>query len=209
MNKNRHKVFKLSVTASIVFFVGALVACGFRQQAFAGHDTKSREPLRNYAVVWENKLTRSGLPYKDSGWQWLRDHGTNTIVTFRPQHDVDYEKFGFKRVLRIPLSGTQVPTDEQVNQFLAFIQDPANWPVDIHCSAGKDRTGMMAALARYAIDGWPMDKALAESRLYRDGHDLPEKRVAWLESWAANHKPGGYRSSNWKASAPAQSEGAR
>ena len=208
VNRSRQRVFKLSVTARVVLIAGVLATWGF-QQALAGHDQKVGEPLRNYGVVWENELTRSGLPHDKSGWQWLRDHGTNSIVTFRPEHDVDYEKFGFERVLRIPLTGTQVPTDEQADQFLAFIQDPANWPVHIHCSAGKDRTGMMAALARYAIDGWPMDKALAESRLYRDGHDLPGERVAWLESWAAKHKPGSYRSSNWKAPAPTQPEGGR
>jgi hypothetical protein len=48
-------------------------------------------------------------------------------------------------------------------------------------------------LIRYGIDGWPLDRALAESRTYRSGENLPEERLAWLESWAAKHKPGSYR----------------
>lgn len=191
MNRNRRGLFRTSVTAGIVFLAAALVAFGLRQE-FARQDTKAQEPLRNFGVIWENKLTRSGMPRSESGWQWLRNRGTTSIVTFRTENDVDYGKFGFERVLRIPLKGTQVPTDKQADQFLAFIQDPSNWPVHIHCSAGKDRTGMMAALARYAIDGWTMDKALTEAKLYREGHALPGEKVAWLESWATKHEPGSY-----------------
>jgi hypothetical protein len=51
----------------------------------------------------------------------------------------------------------------------------------------------MAALARYSIDGWPMEKALEEARSYRHGEDLPPKRMAWLCNWAAKLKPGSYR----------------
>jgi protein tyrosine/serine phosphatase len=192
MNGSQQRVFKISVTASVVVIAGVLAGWGF-QQEFAHHDAKAPEPLRDYGVVWENKLTRSGMPRSESGWQWLRNRGTTSIVTFRTQNDVDYGKFGFERVLRIPLKGTQVPTDEQADQFLGFIQDPRKWTVHMHCSAGKDRTGMMAAMATYAIDEWPLDKALAEAKLYRDGHALPGEKVAWLESWATKHRPGSYR----------------
>lgn len=161
--------------------------------------------MRNFGVVWENKLTRSGLPADKTGWDWLRHtEGVNSIVTFRPQNDVDYKKYGFDRVYKIPLSGTEVPTDEQVDSFLQFVQDPSNWPVHIHCSAGKDRTGMMAVLIRYAIDGWPIEQALAESRTYRNGSNLPAKRLAWLKNWAANHKPGSYRTSSYTQPGPVE-----
>ena len=52
---------------------------------------------------------------------------------------------------------------------------------------------MMAALARYAVDGWPMDKALEEARSYRDGKSLGKFRVAWLNKWATTHAPGSGR----------------
>lgn len=71
---------------------------------------------------------------------------------------MDYQKVGFEKVLQIPLHGKQVPTEKQTKRFLEFIQDANDWPVDAHCAAEKDRTGMMIALARYAIDGWPIDK---------------------------------------------------
>ncbi len=50
----------------------------------------------------------------------------------------------------------------------------------------------MAALVRYAIDGWSIDEALAEARRYTKGKDLFARDVSWLRRWAANHEPGSY-----------------
>ena len=201
MNYARNRRIKILVAAGIALLGAALVAARF-QQEIAARGIGGQPPMRNFGVVWENKLTRSGLPTSKSGWEWLRQtRGVNSIVTFRPQNDVDYKKYGFNRVYRIPLSGTQVPTDEQVDTFLRFVQDPANWPVHIHCAAGRNRTGMMAVLVRYGIDGWPLDRALAESQNYRDGENLPEKRLSWLKSVAAKHSPGSYRLSSGSPSA--------
>ena len=156
-----------------------------------------REPTpapKRYGVVWEERLTRSGMPGEDSGWKWLHSKGVKSIVTFCP--DVNYSELGFEHVLRVPMSGNppgDPPSDQQAEDFLQFIRDPQNAPVHMHCASGRDRTGMMAALARYAIDGWPMERALEEARLYRHGKDLPEKRVTWLRDWASRNKPGSYR----------------
>lgn len=192
MTRGRAWIGKVSVLTAVVLSAGALAAWEFHRGA-TPFSSSDGAPLRDYGVVWEHKLTRSGMPRDNSGWQWLRGRGTRSIVTFRTENDVDYEKLGFERVLRIPLRGGRFPSDEQVDAFLRFVQDPGNWPVHIHCSAGKDRTGMMAALVRYAIDGWPIDQALAEARSYRGGKDLGSERIEWLKSWAARHKPGSYR----------------
>ena len=152
--------------------------------------------LRHYGVVWETRLTRSGMPKSSTGWKWLRSQGVKSIVTFRTENDIDYSKYGFERVLRIPMSGNppaDPPTDQQAKEFLRFIRDPNNAPIHMHCNAGRDRTGLMAALARYSIDGWPLEKTLEEVRSYRHDEDLPQKRMAWLHNWASKHKPGSYR----------------
>jgi uncharacterized membrane protein len=193
MHRGRARVLKISAATFAVFFVGALAGWQFTQ-AWAAREA-TEYPLRNFGVVWENKLTRSGMPRSDLGWQWLRQHGTESIVTFRKESDVDYGKFGFQRVMRLPL-GSDPPTDEQAEKFLRFIQDPANQPVHIHCTAGRDRTGMMTALTRYSIDGWALDRALGEAKAYRSGKDLSTKRVQWLKRWAARHQPGSFRLNN-------------
>jgi hypothetical protein len=155
------------------------------------HHQAGIAPLQHYGVIWPAKLTRSGMPASGQGWDWLRNQGVKSVVTFRPEHDVNYDQFGFN-VMRLPME-EEPPGEQQAEEFLRFIQDPKNQPVHIHCTAGVGRTGLMAALTRYAIDGWSLDRALAESRTYRGGKDLSKTRLDWLKKWAATHPPGSAR----------------
>ncbi len=187
---------ELALVTLVAFAAGAGVAWEVRNYTSTWASAVESAPLRNYGVVWEGKLTRSGMPkifsQDDGAWSWLRRRGVRSVVTFRTENDVDYGKYGFERVLRLPMR-EKPPSDDQAEEFLKFIQDPANQPVHIHCTAGRDRTGMMAALVRYSIDGWPMERALVEARLYRDDEDLSSWRVEWLRQWAARHSAGSFR----------------
>jgi hypothetical protein len=192
MAKNRNRSFPIVAPVIIALFA-ALASAGMYWQAVEHHLYRNG-PLKRYGVIWDGKLTRSGLARNDNGWVWLRQQGVQSVVTFRTEDDIDYDRFGFKKVMHIPLTGTLMPTEQQAISYLEFIQDPANQPVHIHCSAGKDRTGMMAALVRYSIDGWSMDSALAEARQYRDfNKDLSKTMTAWLRNWSNSHSPGSFK----------------
>jgi len=154
------------------------------------------EPVPNYGVIWNKKLTRSGQPPTPEGWTWLRKQGVRSVVGFRSERDADCPSFGFERCLWLPLKASEPPEEADVERFLAFVKDPQHWPVHIYCKKGEDRTGVMAALVRYAIDGWPLERALAEARSYRGGgSDLAPPIVVWLRQWAAGHEPGSHRPS--------------
>jgi protein tyrosine/serine phosphatase len=150
-------------------------------------------PVPKFGIIWQGKLTRSGLPKNDDGWKWLRARGVNSIVNFRARNDVDYTSYGFENSLWIPMDNGRLPTEAEAENYLTWIQDPANQPVNIQCAEGKDRTGMMAALARYAIEGWSLDEAIKESSLYRKGEPISEERINWLRQWANKHSPGSQR----------------
>ena len=193
MRKGSHALRNTAIGIGAGLLVcGTLLAAGVVQQA-KWQSKHGGLAIRNYGVVWDGKLMRSGKPYSEGGWTWVHNQGVKSIVTLIRGDNVDYKKYGFQNVLHVPLQGQEVPTEEEAKQYLQFIQDPKEWPVDVHCAEGKDRTGMMVALARYAIDGWPMDKALAEAKTYRGGDDLARFRIAWLQKWAAEHKPGSER----------------
>jgi protein tyrosine phosphatase (PTP) superfamily phosphohydrolase (DUF442 family) len=153
------------------------------------------ESVPNYSVIWEGKLTRSGQP-RDEGWTWLRGQGVRSIVNFRSEEDDDYHGVRFEHTLWLPITKKNLPTDRDAEEFLAFVRDSRHWPVHIHCEEGRSRSAFMAALVRYAIDGWSLDRALAEARTYRDGKDLAPNYVAWLRRWAAGHTPGSHPARN-------------
>jgi len=150
-------------------------------------------PVPRFGIVWQGKLSRSGKPKDDDGWKWLRAQGINSIVNFRASNDVNYKSFGFENSLWIPMDNGRLPTDAEAQHYLGWIQDPANQPVSIQCAEGKDRTGMMAALARYAIEGWSMEDAINEASLYRKGEPLADERIAWLRDWARKYAPASQR----------------
>jgi hypothetical protein len=154
---------------------------------------ESRGPVPNFGIIWQGKLTRSGLPKNEDGWKWLRKQGVKSIVNFRARNDVNYEGYGFGNSLWIPMDNGRFPTETEAVTYLTWIQDPAHQPVNVQCAEGKDRTGMMAALARYAIGGWSMDKAVSEASLYRKGKPLADERINWLRDWARKHPPASHR----------------
>lgn len=150
-------------------------------------------PVKNYGIVREGILSRSGLP-KANGYAWLLRQGARSIVnlTTEDRRDLLVHRFGFDRYLWLPMVGP--PSHAQAEQFLGFVQDSGNWPLHVHCDAGKDRSGVMVALFRYAIDGWPLERALEEAKLYRRSGLFPQY-IEWLQRWAGWHPPGSHRRS--------------
>ena len=51
---------------------------------------------------------------------------------------------------------------EDMVRFLRVVTDPARRPVFVHCVHGADRTGLMAAVYRVAVQGWSKDEAIRE-----------------------------------------------
>jgi hypothetical protein len=188
-----HRIWigRISLARAIVRSAGTLTRWKIVRD-IAGDDLNNATPLRNYGIVWDKKLSRSGMPLDESGWRWLRDQGVKSIVTFRMENEGDYRKLGFERVFWLPMNCDPPVDQERPVSFLKFIQDPDNLPVHVHCTAGRSRAGMMVALARYAVDGWPLDKALAEARRYCGWQDLSQRRVNWLYEWARRHRPGSH-----------------
>jgi hypothetical protein len=151
-------------------------------------------PIKRYGVVDEDILSRSSRP-TTAGYAWLRQEGVKNIVNFTDEDpgDAFFKELGFEGHLWLPIVDGKPPTDAQVEQFLSLVRDSQNWPVHMHCAEGESRAGLMAALVRYAIDGWPLEKALEEAKLYRKGKSLRPKYVQWLTHWAESHPPGSYR----------------
>ena len=68
---------------------------------------------------------------------------------------------------RIPLTTSEAPAPTKVAQFLKIVNDPANWPVYVHCQGGRHRTGVMTAVYRMTQDGWTPDRAYQEMKQFR------------------------------------------
>jgi protein tyrosine phosphatase (PTP) superfamily phosphohydrolase (DUF442 family) len=116
--------------------------------------------LPNLYKVSDN-LYRGARPTAD-GIQELRKLGIKTVVNLEEsngeQTSVTDAGLAYEH---IPMTAFSVKDDEMVH-FLRTIGDPNCGPLFVHCRRGADRTGLMCAIYRIALQGWTKDDAIAE-----------------------------------------------
>lgn len=116
--------------------------------------------LPNLAQVSTN-LYRCAQPTAD-GFMAAGRLGVKTVISLRAFHtdapllastNLKFEHIYFK---------TWHPEEEDVLRFLKIVSNTNNGPFLLHCQHGADRTGMMVAIYRMAVDGWTKDAAIKE-----------------------------------------------
>ncbi|MGZ3698399.1 MAG: tyrosine-protein phosphatase [Bdellovibrionota bacterium] len=50
------------------------------------------------------------------------------------------------RFISKPMSAVFEPKDQEIDEILAILADPANYPILVHCQHGQDRTGLVIGL---------------------------------------------------------------
>lgn len=119
----------------------------------------------NFARL-DGALWRGAQPSAE-GFRALEKAGVRTVVSFRHDHDDLPMMKGTKlRYLRIP-SRAWHANEQNLLAFLKVMEDPANWPVFIHCAQGRDRTGYNAAAYRRVVQGWELETVLKEMEAFR------------------------------------------
>jgi protein tyrosine phosphatase (PTP) superfamily phosphohydrolase (DUF442 family) len=116
--------------------------------------------LKNFHRVTQN-LFRGAQPTEE-GFDQLKTLGIKTVIDLRPFHSdesklkktgLNFERFHFY---------TWHADDDDVVRFLKIVTNTNCGPCFVHCAYGSDRTGMMVAAYRVAVEGWTKDDAIAE-----------------------------------------------
>jgi len=184
---------------SVGRFLGGLlviaIICG---APYAWHRYREQN-FRNFRVVKEGVLYRSGQLSIAGLARMVHDHGIKTVVTLRdadtpgePPPDLAEEEFCRREELyhyRITPRNWEAPDGSAparigVNQFVEIMRDPKHHPVLVHCFAGVHRTGAYVAVYRMEFENWPNHKALAELRtLGYDNLDREDDVRGFLENY--------------------------
>jgi len=101
-------------------------------------------------------------------------------------------------VIHIPIDSRKPIPDDQVQAFFRCVDNPANRPVLIHCSAGRHRTGYLCALYRIERQGWTKERALEEMLSF--GFDTQSQ--AEVLKQLRNYKPGRWKPAGTRIGAP-------
>jgi protein tyrosine phosphatase (PTP) superfamily phosphohydrolase (DUF442 family) len=169
---------------------GAGTASGTAEPSVGGRDSR-----------WATPLSRPGLPnlfkvadglYRGAqpeaqGFPELKKLGVKTIINLRSAHSdhglihesgLADDAFVYED---IPMQAWH-PEQEDVVRFLRIVSDPSRGPIFVHCQHGADRTGLMMAIYRMAVQGWSRQDAIREMR---DGgfgfHEIWAGIVEFLE----------------------------
>lgn len=152
-----------------------------------------RHNFKRLREVRPGVLYRMGQPSEHGLRVLARDYGVKTVVCLRQDRprlksgllfdfgeDSGEDEATFAAELGIhylhwPL-GDEVcwpwPSPSTLEQFYRLMDDPANWPVLVHCCAGKHRAGTMSAIFRLEYDRWDAPRVLDE--LYSFGFGTPQ-----------------------------------
>jgi tyrosine-protein phosphatase SIW14 len=131
---------------------------------------------RNFHVVEEGVLYRSGQLPLPRLQQMVYTQGIRTIVCLRTGNDpIDQQEEAWAKAVKIkfvripppiwwPNETGKVPAEAALQTFRDVMDDPANYPVLVHCFAGIHRTGAFCAVFRMDYQGWTNEEAMAEMR---------------------------------------------
>jgi tyrosine-protein phosphatase SIW14 len=128
----------------------------------------------NFGVVEEGKIYRGAQP-DDVSVAALQKLGVRTIVKLNDAH-LASETAAAKRagiqLIVVPLDPHTVGTAgscPDVERAYEAMTNRDNWPVYVHCTHGRDRTGFIIGLFRERAEQWPFVRVSEELRAY--GHD--------------------------------------
>jgi protein tyrosine/serine phosphatase len=133
------------------------------------------------------RLLRGGQP-TDDGFRALAGMGVRLAVDLREGEErTETERalvtgLGMDYVA-IPINGWRSPKANDVARFLALVRHDREGAVFVHCRRGAERTGVMIAAYRMALEGWSADEARAEMEAYGFRAWLHPHLVRWVREF--------------------------
>jgi tyrosine-protein phosphatase SIW14 len=184
MNRtNSRPIVIRTIVVAVILAVGALTAGA--KPAWCQAEEEPRG-VPNFGRVTD-MLYRGGQPASE-GFSALQAMGIGIVVNFRDEREEmttekrQVESLGIKYV-EIPWSGLDKPSNIQVAQFLDLIRANPKAKIFVHCKRGADRTGVMVAAYRIAVEHEPVAQAVSEMHQFHyAGFWLPQLK-RYVESF--------------------------
>ncbi len=188
------------------FLAAFAVVLGFASISFAQSDSNrpasavpsirkadfSNIKIDNFGQM-DERFYRGAQPL-ESDYQSLKDLGVTTVIDLRNDPTAyekgDVEALGMKYV-NIPMSGWKSPQQQDVDSFLALVNNPETGKFYVHCKAGIHRTGVVGAAYRYTNYGWSYDQVYKEMKDYKYSSGLVHGKLgSFVKRWGTRLSDG-------------------
>lgn len=165
--------------------------CGPDLGAPVANKSRQTQAEQTSSRTWAQRLELPGLPnlhkvcdelYRGAqptaeGMKELEKLGVKTVVNLRflfsDRDELKGTSLGYEHINMT----TFWPVEADVVRFLRIVTDPNRTPVFVHCQYGADRTGVMVAVYRIAVQGWSKDEAIEEMTKGGFGHHAIYKNL--------------------------------
>jgi tyrosine-protein phosphatase SIW14 len=185
----------------LIFALAAWATFDFRAEYTHG---------KRLRTVREGKFYRSGQLTEAGFREAVRDLGIRTIINVQDELPDPKVWLGHLDRRTIPesalcdqlgvryvwLAPDVLPPHEVedhhpvvIDQFLEVLDDPAAYPVLLHCKAGLHRTGVLTAVYRMEYEGWSRRAAFRELRAHGFGDWVSTTANPYVDQYVFRYRP--------------------
>lgn len=154
----------------------------------------------NFETITEGKVYKSGVIPPSEIDSYVKKHHIKSIIDLRfpgtgddvnnPEvpAELTVEKDAVAKIKGVTYfnnGSDQVPAQKNLEVFFKIMDNPANYPVLIHCYHGVGRAELYSALYRIEYEGWDKDKARTSTRFLTkwSSFDLGKEKGDFLHNY--------------------------
>jgi tyrosine-protein phosphatase SIW14 len=176
----------------------------------AGYETEKR-----FREVTPNKFYRAGQLSADALREKIREHKIKLVINLQDEYPDPLLPAGYwdaphitesqvcaeegakytfiswagERGLLARNEASPTHRPQVIDEFLKLCDDPANYPIMIHCMAGLHRTGALTAVYRMEYEGWSAADAVRELRANGYGDRKATKANDYIYEYLYLYQP--------------------
>lgn len=156
----------------------------------------------NFETISEGKVYKSGVIPPDEIAEYVAKYKIKSIIDLRypgtgddvnnPEipAELKAEKIAaakIKGLNHFNIGSDQVPQQHNLDAFFRVMDNPANYPVLIHCFHGVGRAEMYSAIYRIEYENWDNDKARTSTRFLTkfSSFDLGKPKGDYLHNYVS------------------------
>lgn len=154
----------------------------------------------NFETITEGKVYKSGAIPPNEIESYVKKYHIKSIIDLRypgtgddinnPEipAELTAEKNAIAKISGVNYfndGSGQVPVQKNLDMFFEIMDNPANYPVLIHCYHGVGRAELYSALYRIEYEGWDKDKARTSTRFLTkwSSFDLGKEKGNFLHNY--------------------------
>jgi protein tyrosine phosphatase (PTP) superfamily phosphohydrolase (DUF442 family) len=196
------RAVRWALVAAVVLIVGVAPIVYYR--SLYAHSKRLR-------IVVPGRVYRSGQMTAEGLADAIARYGIRTVLNVQdefPDPDLDWtfwtfdtikerawcEQLGVRYIHLKPelISRRLVPEYRPpcIEEFLAIMDDPASYPVLVHCHAGLHRTGVLIAVYHMEYEGWTPEQAWADMHAHGFGPWVGSSANDYVKQYVLTYRRG-------------------